>query len=296
MFLSMTGFGFKTVTLTIEKGAKISLTVEIKAINSRFFESVCRLPSFLHSSEIKINRSLKEKLLRGRIYLAVNIVEEDSAFEKIIPSLRIVEGYIKAIDKIKNRFKISGKLTVSDILSLPNVFVSGSKQIDSKLENSILKIIDQVADLVVKSRATEGKSLCKDFEKRFLICSQKISQIKNLFSKLMKEKKDEIKKFLAIQENGNEEVKLKLDELYSTINKIDVHEEIVRFDSHIKNVKNVIKDKNIEKGKRIDFMLQELMRESNTILAKCSHFQISSLAVDIKVELEKSREQAQNIV
>ena len=297
MFLSMTGFGSKTVVLPISKEQEASLSVEIKTINSRFFEAVNKLPSFLSPFEIKIIQLLKEKLVRGRVYLTVRVVEEFGSLDKVTPSLKLLDEYVKAIKIIKKKFKISGDWTVSDVLRLPNVFISQKEEVSSKVADSVLKVIVQVADQVCRSRQLEGKILQKDLEKRFLNCSEKIEQIRQLFKKFIKKQKDEIKTVLALQQKKEDtQLMHRLDDLYSVLDKIDVHEEITRFNSHLENIIRVIKDKTTEKGKRIDFILQELVRESNTILAKCSNFEISSIAVDIKVELEKAREQSQNIV
>ncbi len=295
MFLSMTGFGSKTIALPLEKDQKISLSIEIKSINSRFFEAACKLPSFLGHMEVKIVGMLKQKLIRGRIYLTVRL-EEEGALEKIVPSFRLVEEYLQAANKIRKDFKIQGDLSVTDIIKLPGVFVSEKSQIKPEFEAAIFKHIEIVAQTLLKSREVEGKSLQVDLDKSFSICSDKIEKIKTLFKAFMQHQKDEIGRISASFQKGDEQAKLKLDELYSTLNKIDIHEEITRFDSHLKSIKKVVKDKEVEKGKRLDFILQELMRESNTILAKCSNFEISSAAVDIKVELEKAREQAQNVV
>ncbi len=296
MFLSMTGFANKTIVLSIKKDEKVSLLIEMKSINSRFFETACRLPSVLNHLEIKIIRMFKEKLIRGRVYLTIRLFEEEGILEKIVPSVKLVGEYLKAIDELKKRFKLTGSLSVSDVVDLPGVFVSQKCQIDSKIESPIIRSIMQVADQLVKSRAVEGKSLQKDLEKRFIICSERIVKIKTLFKKFMQKQKNAIKKVSASYQKGDEQSKMKLDELYSVLNKIDIHEEITRFDSHLKGVKKILIDEKTEKGKRLDFVLQELMRESNTMLAKCSDYDISSAAVDIKVELEKAREQAQNIV
>lgn len=296
MFLSMTGFANKTVSLALNKAEKVSVLIEMKSINSRFFEVACKLPSVLNSLEVTVIRKLKEKLLRGRIYLTIKFFEEEALLQTISPNLSVVGEYVKAINEIKDKFSLSGNLNVSDFLNLQGIFVIQKSQVGDNFEKLVVDSIMQVADLLVKSRAKEGKSLQKDLDMRFKMCSEKIIVIKDLFKKFMQKKKNEIKKVSASYHKGDEQVKMKLDELYSVLNKIDIHEEITRFDSHLKNVRNIIKDNGTEKGKRLDFVLQELMRESNTMLAKCSEFNISSAAVDIKVELEKAREQVQNIV
>ncbi len=296
MFLSMTGYGSKTVVLSVLKNEKISFSIEIKSINSRFFESTCKLPSFLNSLELEIIKDLKQKLVRGRVYLTLRTVDGNDSLEKINPSFKVIEEYLNAAKSIKNKFKISGELSISDVLKFPNVFISEKAEVNAKVKKEILKVIQDVSDQVLKSRTIEGKVLQKDLEKRFDLCAASMKEVKSLFKKLIEKQKKLIQDALARKEAGEDVESLKLDDLYSTLNKIDIHEEVTRFNSHLEGVKKVIKDKNLEKGKRVDFILQELVRESNTILAKCSSYDISSIAVDIKVELEKAREQSQNIV
>ena len=108
--------------------------------------------------------------------------------------------------------------------------------------------------------------------------------------------KNNIAEKIALVEKGDELAKLQLEDLYGVLNKIDVHEEITRFQSHLKSIDSLFANERREKGKRLDFILQELLRETNTTMAKCSNYDISSMCVDIKVELEKAREQVQNIV
>ncbi|MBD3231232.1 YicC family protein [Candidatus Dependentiae bacterium] len=296
MLLSMTGYGSKTVVLPVKKGNRLSIFIEIKSINSRFFESICKLPYFLNAFELEINQNLKRKLIRGRVYLTVRAIEGAGILEKVNLSLKLVDEYLNAANLIKKKFNIPGNLNVSNIFDLPNILISEKEDVNSKFIKDIIKNIEIVADQVIESRQNEGKALQQDLEKRFTICASKINKIKILFKKLMEEQKNLISKILAQKEDDEEIENGKLEDLYSTLNKIDIHEEITRFNSHLTAIKEVIKDKNVENGKRIDFILQELVRESNTILAKCSNYNISSIVVDIKVELEKAREQSQNVV
>ena len=120
--------------------------------------------------------------------------------------------------------------------------------------------------------------------------------IHKLSEKLMTSLKQQVDQHLVLVEKSDELAKLKLQDLYAMVNKADIHEEITRFKSHLASVDTLLKSKEIDKGKRLDFILQELLRETNTVMSKCSDFDISSLGVDIKVELEKAREQVQNIV
>jgi uncharacterized protein (TIGR00255 family) len=292
----MTGFSSKTVILPSKSGEEVSFAVEIKSLNSRFFEAVCKLPSSLNSLEIPIVNSLKEKLMRGRVFISVKVSGEGAAFEKVEPVIKIIDDYLKATKKIKRKLKISGDLSMSDVIALPNAFSFEREEISKTVEKKILMVIGDAIDSLIACRLSEGKCLQKDLEKRFLVSQKCMDKIKKHFDASMKKKKDEIKKMLMLVQKGDQEAETHLGECYESIDKIDIHEEIIRFNSHLKVARKLLKEKAPEKGKRFEFTLQELGREINTISAKCSNFDISSIAVDIKVELEKVREQIQNIV
>ncbi len=297
MFLSMTGFASETSFIKLSKDNKISIYIEIKSINSRFFEASCKLPSVLSALEIPIINKLKTKLLRGRVFVFIKISESEGVLSKIVVADKLLQDYLVALSRMKKKFNLVGDIEIADVLKLPNIFSFQSIGFDLSAGKIILNSVDKMIEGLVKSRNIEGLELKKDLEKRFDVCTKKIAFVKKRFNFFVKEKKAELNSILSsYKKTADEDAKLKLDELYSLLNKIDVQEEITRFESHLKNAKKVIKDVKIEKGKRLDFILQELLRESNTTLAKCSDFEMSRLSVDIKVELEKIREQVQNIV
>jgi uncharacterized protein (TIGR00255 family) len=296
MLLSMTGFGSGTIVINTRAG-KLSLVVEMKTINSRYFEATCKLPMTLSSLEVKVINLLQGILGRGRVYLIVRFAEDSEIFENVSPSLKVIEQYVVAASLVKKKFNLSGDLSVTDVLALPNVFELGRNEFSEDEEKAILASIEKIAGQLMQMRAQEGSRLQQDLEKRFAVCAQKINDISVYFEQVMQDQKDLVDKQLALSQEGNEQAKLQLEELYVTLNKMDIHEEITRFNSHLTSVRELLKDaKHHEKGKRLDFILQELLREINTLMAKCAHFTISSLSVDVKVELEKAREQIQNIV
>lgn len=296
MLLSMTGFSTGRIVVKTKSGL-LSLIVEVKTFNTRFFETVCKLPPALSAFEVKIVNEIQQKLLRGRVYLAIRFAQDNEAFERVVPALGIVEGYLEASALLKKKFKLSGTLSLADVLSLPDVFVQDKSELLPKEEQLFFAELHKIIDELVVTRRQEGVRLQKDFEKRFAVCKSRINDIEKRFDSLMAEKKALIDKQLSLVQSGDEQAKSQSEDLYASINKMDVHEEITRFKSHLEGVTFVIQDKKqVDKGKRLDFILQELLREINTLMAKCSNFDISSLSVDVKVELEKAREQIQNIV
>lgn len=296
MLSSMTGYANGTILLQTKNG-EFALEIEIKTINSRYYEALCKLPPSFSSLEIKIVNVLQEKLIRGRTYFNLRFVEGNEAFEGTTPSLKIVEGYINASKQIKDKFGLPGELSINDILNLPNVFVQQKSELSESEQKSFFKGISGLVDKLVKNREEEGARLQNDLGLRFDSCAKKIKSIEESFAKAIDTHKKLIDDQLKLTQNGDEFAKKQLDELMIGLNKMDIQEEITRFNSHLKSVQNVFADTAvIEKGKHLDFILQELLRETNTLMAKCPNFDISSIAVDIKVELEKAREQIQNIV
>lgn len=296
MLSSMTGYASGTILLQTKNG-EFALEIEIKTINSRYYEALCKLPPSFSFLEIKIVNALQEKLIRGRTYFNLRFVEGNEAFEGTTPSLKVVEGYINAAKTIKDKFGLSGDLSVEDIIRLPNVFVQQKSELSEAEQQSFFNGLSALIDKLVKNREEEGARLQKDLQLRFDLCAQKIVNVEKSFATAIQAHKKLIDDQLKLTQNGDDLAKKQLEELMVGLNKMDIQEEITRFNSHLKSVHNVFADKKvIEKGKHLDFILQELLRETNTLMAKCPNFDISSIAVDIKVELEKAREQIQNIV
>lgn len=293
---SMTGFSSGHVSVAVTADRSFSFMIELKSLNSRFFEVTARLPGHLNFLETDIISILKQKLIRGRIFFTLTVAEMDAPYETIVPALQTVQSYITALQKIQKSFKIPGDYTIADIAQLPNVFVSQKATLPEKEQKKILAQVELVAESLMHQRMLEGKNLLVDLKERFAICLSNIKKIKNNAEKLMKQHKKTIEGVLESFQKGDEQAKMQLDDLYSTLNKIDINEEITRFNSHLAAAQEELASSSLEKGKRLEFMLQELLRETNTIAAKCSNFEISSAAVDIKVELEKLREQVQNIL
>lgn len=292
----MTGFSTVTTMIDLKSAGRVSLAIEVKAVNSRFFESVCKLPSLLSTLEVSINSILQRSLLRGRVYLTIRLGRENEAFESIALSERALQGYVAAAQAIKEKFGVQGELTLHDLMQLPNVFVAERSELSLEEEAAVLDLIKKAAEKLNVTRREEGNTLQQDIDMRLQLCSKKVEEIKLAFEQLMVEQKKLIVQYLEPAQSGDEQAKANLESAYSVLNKIDINEEVTRFKSHLNSVQSFLNIEQAEKGKRLDFILQELMREVNTMMAKCSNYQISSAAVDIKVELEKIREQIQNIV
>lgn len=291
----MTGFSSLSEQVDVPGIGPTTIVIELKTLNSRFFEVVAKLPSCLSSLEVPFTNVLQEKLIRGRIYINVRFDEKQGGLELIVPSFKTIDQYVSAVKVIQEKYKFSGTLTIQDVIRLPNALVAQQGELDQKLAEILQGLVAKSAEAVMRIRTQEGNRLEKDFEKIFKLCGDKIKDIEKIFNQVIEQHKETLRQALAANPHP-EQPNQHIEELQATLKKIDIHEEIIRFKSHLESIPVVLKASGIEKGKRLDFILQELLRESNTMMAKCPAYQISAICIDIKVELEKAREQIQNIV
>lgn len=308
--LSMTGFSSAILSVpllvpsdaqagTSSKSVSLQITVTLKSLNSRFFESTCKLPYALTHLETEIIKILKSKLHRGNIYFTLHMTNPHALTCVVEPSMGAIAGYISAIKHIQNNFNIAGQVTISDVIGLPHIFQTQDQQFDVTTTDFVLKAVNQLVDELYSTRLKEGEALAKDMHGRIANIRTALAKLEPRAIFVMEQKKQQILQNLEqLAQNAEENKNLELQKLtaYSQFEKLDIHEELVRFKTHAENLETTLNSKDIEKGKKLDFTLQELFREINTIASKCSDALISSLVIDIKVELEKAREQTQNIV
>lgn len=294
---SMTGFASKNISLSLEDNTKIQVTLSIKSLNSRFFEVTARLPYPLSNLETDITKILKKKLLRGHIYITMYTPSANAFKSAVEPSLPLINDYMNAIQTIKTTCNIPGELNISDVIQLPNIFNLAEKSLSSESKDAIFNVLDELIIDVIDAQKEEGDTLYKDIIGRIDVMKSEMGEIEKNSHAMIEAQKLKINDHLKdINLDENALADMQKNTLYSLLDKMDIHEEIVRFNSHLHNLEQHLSSSPIEKGKRIDFTLQELAREINTISAKCSDATIGAHAINIKVEVEKAREQAQNIV
>ncbi len=297
MIQSMTGFATKTISIVKDKDHKAHISIHLKSLNARYFEVNAKLPSALTHLETDLIKLFKKNLHRGYVYFTVH-VDNPSIFKGAIePSLGMVQGYVKSLKKIQKEFKLEDQVSLKMIARLPHVFNVEEATLDKKSTDTILKVAKQLIETVIHERIKEGKNLQIDIEKRVAFMKKEITSIAKRSQAIIELHKKKVNGVLEdLKGDANELADARKSALFSMLDKIDIHEEIVRFESHLKNISKQLKGAPVENGKRLDFTLQELAREINTITAKCADSQISQDAINIKVEIEKAREQAQNIV
>lgn len=300
----MTGFSTSTLLINIAKqtadqeNINLNCTLTLKSLNSRFFETNCKLPYQISQIETDLIKLFKSKLYRGNIYFTLYMTNSQALTSSVEPSLPIISQYVKASEIIKNKFGLPGQLTIDNLLQLPNIFEIQEQTLNNQITNDIIKAVEDLIAKLIEARSQEGSKLSLDLKNRIKAMADYIQEIEPRAKFVMQEKKNLLVENLnkILQEANQSNIESQNILLQNQLDKMDVHEEIVRFKSHLENLSDILDSNENENGKKIDFTLQELLREINTLSAKCPDSIISSLVINTKVELEKAREQAQNIV
>lgn len=299
MLASMTGFSTMTICVPRENAEPLVMNLSLKSLNGRFFEATCRLPYALSHLETELVKRLKKELIRGTVYATVQVTNPSALKAQLTPSYCIVENYLKALGKLQNNFDIPGHVTIQDIMQLPHIFEFPETIVDEAASNAILEAFDVLAHELKEARLAEGTQLQHDIIKRVEHMRELLTHIEKGATLAAQQRKDQLMStFNTTLENLPTETRdQQLHVLYTQLGRYEVHEELVRFATHLESLRTIVESTtSLEKGKKLDFTTQELFREINTLTSKVNNAEVSSLAIAIKLELEKIREQVQNIV
>ena len=290
MLKSMTGYG-------LGKAPFVSglITVEIKSLNYRYLEIIVRLPEEISYFEKKIKELIQQRISRGRISVIVNIEKNDASDYKLKVNKKLVNTYYKTLKNIKRDFKLKDNLTLADILKCPDIITIEKKvHPDYKKWNKAKKAFEDSTKDLLKSRIAEGKFIFKDLSTRANNIAKLLKKIKKRLPLVIKNQRSRYLKKVTVIEKAESKTKKNNNEFFSLAQSYDITEEINRINAHIKTLKKSM-TRDSEVGKKLDFIAQELIREANTVAAKTQDYCITSSVIEIKAEIEKIREQVQNV-
>ena len=294
MIKSMTGFGREHV---IAEGREI--IVEIRSVNHRYFEFTARTPRTYGYLDEKLKSFLKGGISRGKVEVAVSIYNQEGTDAEIELNLPVAKGYLDALRTASNELDLRDDLALSNIMRMPDVFTVVKKTEDEEVIWNQVKGVAQTAlERFVQMRETEGVKMYEDVSSRLDFIEETVGKIEEYqpsvaksYSDRLYEKISETLKSLDIDKIDHQRV---LTEVAIFADKVAIDEETVRLRSHISQFRDLIKsDEPV--GRKLDFLVQEVNREVNTIGSKANDLTIARMVVDLKAEIEKIREQIQNI-
>lgn len=291
MIKSMTGYGNSRQIID-----NTEISVEIRSVNHRYFELNCRTPREMGFFEEKIRSVVKEKVFRGKIDIFVSVGADENEQAVITVNHSLAAGYINALKEVALKYGLSDDISVSSVARYNDIFkVTKPETDEEKLWQRVKVVLDDALDKFVAMRQAEGEKLYDDVNSRCKTILELVSKVEERspqtvieYRKKLTERMNEVLSTVTVDEQRV------ITEAAIFADKVAIAEETVRLRSHFEQFDKILNSEG-SVGRKIDFILQEMNREANTIGSKVQDAQLAHIVVDIKAELEKIREQVQNI-
>lgn len=287
---SMTGFG----RASLESNGK-NYIIEIKTVNNKYSDITVKSPKRLSFMEDKIRKQIANRITRGKVEVSVSFFDFSNKSKNVVLNKEIAKEYIKQLREIADENNLSENISVVEIAKLPDILNSIDSDNDEEIASEALQCLNMALDSLIEMRKTEGENIKQDLLVR-------IERVQNLVDKIAENSKGIVEEYVSKLEKRVKEI-LKTDavdenriaqEAVIYADKTSIEEELTRLNSHIVQFKELVNSDG-PVGKKLDFMIQEMNRETNTIGSKAGSGEITKAVIDLKVELEDIREQIQNI-
>lgn len=287
---SMTGFG----RASLESNGK-NYIIEIKTVNNKYSDITVKSPKRLSFMEDKIRKQIANIITRGKVEVLVSFFDFSNKSKNVVLNKEIAKEYIKQLREIADENNLSENISVVEIAKLPDILNSIDSDNDEEIASEALQCLNMALDSLIEMRKAEGENIKQDLLVR-------IERVQNLVDKIAENSKGIVEEYVSKLEKRVKEI-LKTDvvdenriaqEAVIYADKTSIEEELTRLNSHIVQFKELVNSDG-PVGKKLDFMIQEMNRETNTIGSKAGSGEITKAVIDLKVELEDIREQIQNI-
>ena len=283
MIKSMTGYG-RAVGVFADK----QITVEVRSVNNRYLDCTVKLPRLYAFCEDAVKQTVKQFVTRGKVdvFVTVNLTQSNDVH--IALNRPVLEGYLAALRTIAEGYPVRDDVSVSTLSRLPDVFtVEKTEQDEDMLKEQLLGVVDEALHGYDAMRSAEGEALARDLSAKADGILNRVAFVEEYREKLYAKMQE------VLASSAVDEARI-LTEAAIFADKVAVDEETVRLRSHVDQLRTMLSASE-PIGRKLDFLMQEINRETNTIGSKCSDLEIARTVVDLKAELEKIREQIQNI-
>ena len=288
---SMTGFG-----RAIYENSNRNYIIDLKTVNNKYSDINVKLPRRISFLEEKIRKAIANKITRGKVEATITFFDYSSKSKKIVLNKEIAKEYIKQLREIADENELSENINVVEIAKLPDILNSIDVENDEEIAEETLQCLNMALDNLIEMRAKEGENIKKDLAKR-------LEKVANLVNNIEKESTGLVEEYVLKLEKRVKEIlntniideNRVAQEAVIYADKMSIEEELTRLKSHIEQFNELVNNTQNPIGKKLDFIIQEMNRETNTIGSKSGSNGITNLVIDLKVELEDIREQIQNI-
>ena len=290
MLRSMTGYGRGSCS-----GETFSVTAELRSVNHRYTDFFLRVPRELYFFEDRIRRLLQKEIRRGRVEVIITLSGSPAGKMDVVINEELAAAYYRALQNLAERFAIPMNIGVGELIQLPDVLqLPGTRTGDELLWSCLEKALQEALDNLVDQRKEEGSNLSRDLEARLEKISELLEEMAALAPACLEEQKLRLESRLSEMLGAHFDQSRVLMECAVLAERVDIHEETVRLGSHLEAFQKTLRCEG-PVGRRLDFIAQEIFREINTVGSKQQDYRLAELVVKMKTELEKMREQIQNI-
>ena len=291
MIKSMTGYGRAVETVNGRE-----FTVELRSVNNRYLDCSVRLPRILSFGEDAVKQAVKNAISRGKVDVFISVRSEGGDEVQVTLNKAVLESYLTAMHQMVEQYGVADDISVSGVSRLPEVFSLEKPQVDEEqLLSDMMAVLAKALEGYDAMRKTEGEALDKDLRSRGETILELVAQIEQGNAQTVVDYRTRLENKLkeVLANTAIDESRI-LTEAAIFADKVAVDEETVRLRSHLQQMNDMLTAGGAV-GRKLDFLLQEMNREANTIGSKCTDVNLARMVVDIKAELEKIREQTQNI-
>ncbi len=288
---SMTGYGRAVETVNGRE-----FTVEVRSVNNRYLDCSVRLPRMVSFGEDAVKQAVKASISRGKVDVYISVHTEGGEEVQITLNKNVLEGYLKAMGQMVSEYGVENDISAATLSKMPEVFVVEKPEVDEDaLLQDLMHVVQKALEGYDAMRCTEGQALDRDLRSRGQTILELVAQVEQGNGQTVSDYRARLEaKLREVLENTAIDESRILTEAAIFADKVAVDEETVRLRSHLQQM-NTMLDGGGAVGRKLDFLLQEMNREANTIGSKCTDVKLARIVVDIKAELEKIREQTQNI-
>ena len=290
---SMTGFA----QVRGQVNAQLAFTLSLKSVNHRFLDLHFRLPSDTDSLEMKLRRLLKEKLARGHIEVTLSL--EYSGANGVAFNRQLVGAYVQAFRSAADEFGVTGEPDLNVVLRMPGAMDSGGERTGEELEAAVIARVEEALKKLNEMREEEGRGIAQELRERMRHLEKAGAGVEGHRSAILRAYSERLQARMQEMLGAQVDKERILQEAAVLVDRSDIQEEMVRLNTHVKHFLGLL-DQGGEVGKKLDFLLQEMNREANTLLSKTSGLagealKVTEMGLLMKSEIEKSREQVQNL-
>jgi uncharacterized protein (TIGR00255 family) len=276
---------------------RLAFSLSLKSVNHRFLDLHFRLPSGSDSIEMQLRRLLKEKIARGHVEVTLSL--ERGGGETLALNRPLVSAYIAAFRAAASEFSVPAQPDLNVILRIPGALDSAGDVVDGALEMAVLATVGEVLDRLNQMREQEGRGIERELRERMAHLREAVGIVQEHRRTMLQSYLERLQARLQELLGASSDRERALQEAALLVDRSDIQEEIVRLENHVQHFLGLL-DGNGEVGKKLDFLLQEMNREANTLLSKTSGLagealKITEAGLSMKAEIEKSREQVQNL-